>query len=250
MKHIKYLLALTLIAGAVHTHAASGHGAHWSYEGKEGPIHWGDISEEFKTCKLGKHQSPLDIETKLVKKSNLAAFKTNYKPSGAELVNNGHTIQVNLKDGGSADLGGKEYKILQFHFHTPSEEKVDGKAFPINAHLVHKSADGKLGVIGIFFKEGKENAALKDIFSNLPKKESKVSLSKNFNAADLLPQSTAHYSYTGSLTTPPCSEDVSFFILKNPIELSNNQLDSFKQVFKMNARPVQPLNGRVIQSKE
>jgi carbonic anhydrase len=250
MKNLKYLLALTLVTGTVHTYAASGHGAHWSYEGKEGPIHWGDISEEFKTCKLGKSQSPLDIETKLVKKSSLGAIKTNYKASAAELVNNGHTIQVNLKDGGSADLGGKEYKILQFHFHTPSEEKVDGKAYPINAHLVHKSADGKLGVIGVFFKEGKENTALKDIFSNLPKTESKASLSKNFNAADLLPQSTAYYSYTGSLTTPPCSEDVSFFILKNPIELSSNQLASFKQVFKMNARPVQPLNGRVIQSKE
>jgi carbonic anhydrase len=229
--------------------AAGGH-AHWSYEGKEGPSHWGDMSEEFKLCKLGKSQSPLDIDTKLVKKSAAAQVKPNYKASDAELVNNGHTIQVNLADGGIANLAGKEYKILQFHFHTPSEEKIDGKAYPINAHLVHKSADGKLGVIGVFFKEGKENAALKGIFAALPNAESKTPLKAKFNAGDLLPNSVANYSYTGSLTTPPCSEEVSFFILKTPIEMSTGQLAAFKKVFSMNARPVQPLNGRTIQVTE
>lgn len=173
-----------------------------------------------------------------------------YKASPAELVNNGHTIQINLGDGGVAQLAGKEYKILQFHFHTPSEEKVDGKGYPLNAHLVHKSNDGKLGVIGVFFKEGQESVALKDIFSNLPKSEAKSILKKNFNSADLLPSSAAYYSYVGSLTTPPCSEDVSFFILKAPIEMSAGQLASFKKVFPMNARPVQALNGRTIQSGE
>jgi carbonic anhydrase len=249
MKITKLLLTLLVSIGCGTSFAAGGHG-HWSYDGKAGPSHWGDISEEFKTCKIGKSQSPLDIDTKLVKKSNAGQVKVNYKSGVAELVNNGHTIQVNLADGGSANLGGKEYKILQFHFHTPSEEKIDGKAYPINAHLVHKSADGKLGVIGIFFKEGKENAPLKDIFSNLPKSESKVTLKNKFNAADILPSSSSNYSYSGSLTTPPCSEEVSFFIMRTPIEMSAAQLGSFKKVFNMNARPVQPLNGRTIQATE
>lgn len=245
----KLLLALFISAGCSIGYAAGGHG-HWSYDGKEGPSHWGDLSEEFKTCKLGKSQSPLNIDTKMVKKSSAGQVKPGYKASDAELVNNGHTIQVNLVDGGLANLGGKDYKILQFHFHTPSEETVDGKAYPINAHLVHKSADGKLGVIGVFFKEGKENPALKGIFSALPKSESKSALKSKFNAADLLPSSMANYSYAGSLTTPPCSEEVSFFILKTPIDMSASQLDAFKKVFSMNARPVQPLNGRTIQATE
>jgi len=249
MKTTKLLLALLVSIGCGVSVAAGGH-AHWSYDGKEGPSHWGDMSEEFKMCKLGKAQSPLDIDTKLVKKSSVGQVKANYKASDAELVNNGHTIQINLADGGVANLAGKEYKILQFHFHTPSEEKIDGKPYPINAHLVHKSADGKLGVVGIFFKEGKENAALKDIFSALPSSESKVALKNKFNVADLLPSSIANYSYTGSLTTPPCSEEVSFFILKTPIEMSAGQLAAFKKVFSMNARPVQPLNGRTIQATE
>lgn len=250
MKKTSIALIVLATLGLSNSFAATGHGPHWSYEGKEGPAHWGELSDEFKACKLGKSQSPLDIDTKLVKKSTAGQIKTGYKASAAELVNNGHTIQVNLKDGGSANLGGTEYKILQFHFHTPSEEKIDGKAYPINVHLVHKSSDGKLGVIGVFFKEGKENAALKDIFANLPSKESKAALAKNFNAQDLLPSSASYYSYTGSLTTPPCSESVSFFILKNPIEMSSAQLASFKKVFKMNARPVQALNGRTIQASE
>lgn len=249
MKIILNFIALATLTLS-QAYAASGHGAHWSYEGKEGPDNWGNISEEFKTCKLGKEQSPLDINTKLVKKSAANQVRLNYKASSGELVNNGHTIQINLNDAGNATLGNVDYKILQFHFHTPSEEKIDGKSYPINAHLVHKSSDGKLGVIGIFFKEGSENAALKEIFNMLPKKEGKLNLSKAFNPSDLLPKSSAHYAYSGSLTTPPCSESVSFFIMKNPIEMSSAQLTSFKKIFNMNARPVQPLNNRIIQSSD
>ncbi len=155
---------------------------------------------------------------------------------------------MNLAGDGLANLVGKDYKILQFHFHTPSEEIIDGKVYPINAHLIHKSADAKLGVVVIFFREGKENSALKDIFASLPKSEAKSALKRKFNANDLLPSSVANYNYTGSLTTPPCSEEVSFFILKTPIEMSASQVGAFKRIFNMNARPVRTLNGRVIQS--
>lgn len=221
-------------------------GPDWSYSGKTGPADWGNLSAEFQTCKLGMAQAPLNINTQSVEKATVGPIKTLYTPTAGEVVNNGHTIQVNLANGGQANLGGKDYKILQYHFHTPSEETLDGKAYPLNVHMVHQSSDGKLAVIGVFFKEGKENLALKDIFANLPAQEGKVGLKANFDASTLLASSTSFYSYVGSLTTPPCSEGVSFYILKNPIEMSQAQLAAFQKVFPMNARPVQPLNGRKI----
>lgn len=219
-------------------------GVHWSYEGATGPNNWGDLSKEFAVCKTGKVQSPIDIPTKSAVKAK-APIKTSYKASAGDIVNNGHTIQVALADGGSASLGG-EYKLLQFHFHTPAEEKVDGKSFPFNAHLVHKSADGKLAVIGVLFNEGKENTALKDVFANMPAKEGKTPLKTNFDATTILPKSLAYYGYAGSLTTPGCSEGVDFYILKTPVELSSAQLTAFKKIFPLNARPVMPLNGRKV----
>jgi carbonic anhydrase len=220
-------------------------GVHWGYEGKIGPSNWGDLSKEFATCKTGQVQSPIDIPTKSAVKVN-ATIKTNYKVSPGEIINNGHTIQVGLADGGSANFGSIDYKILQFHFHTPAEEKVDSKSFPFNAHLVHKSADGKLAVIGVLFNEGKENTSLKNVLANMPAKEGKVALKNPFNVASILPASLAYYGYAGSLTTPGCSEGVDFYILKTPVELSPQQLASFKKIFPLNARPVMPLNGRKV----
>jgi len=240
-------LALTF---AVVSSAALAEGKHWSYEGKEAPAKWGDLDKEFAVCKLGKEQSPIDIKTKDAKKAALAPIKTAYKSSGGDLVNNGHTIQVNLADGGAAPVPAGEYKLLQFHFHTPSEEKIDGKNFPLVAHLVHKSDAGKLAVIGVLFKTGKENAALKDIFAKLPAKEGKAPLAANFDTASLLPKSLAYYSFNGSLTTPPCSEGVAWHVLKEPVEISAAQVAQFTKIFKMNARPVQPLGSRTVQVSE
>lgn len=244
MKKSQVLLSIAFAFASAHAFAEGA--AHWSYQGKTGPQAWGSLSKEFLTCKTGEMQSPLDIKTAGLEKSEAGPLQINYKSSAADLINNGHTIQVSLADGGAATLGGKSYKVLQFHFHTPSEEKVNGKGYPINAHLVHKSDDGSLGVIGVFFKVGKENQALKGIFAHLPKKEGKTALKSHFDAASLLPATLEYYSYQGSLTTPPCSEGVSFYILKNPIEMSKKQLEAFRKVFKMNARPVQPLNGRKV----
>lgn len=234
-------LAVAMLSGGCFADGA----AHWGYEGKVGPSNWGALEKEFAACKVGQMQAPIDIPSKAATPAT-APITTKYKASAGEIINNGHTIQVALADGGSAVLGGVDYKILQFHFHTPAEEKIDGKGFPFNAHLVHKSADGKLAVIGILFNEGSENKSIKDIFANLPAKEGKVALKTNFDAASMLPSSLAYYNYAGSLTTPPCSEGVSFYILKTPVELSKDQLNAFKKIFKMNARPIQPLNGRKI----
>jgi carbonic anhydrase len=223
---------------------------HWTYEGKENPAKWGDIDKSFEVCKLGTEQSPIDIKTKDAKKAALAPLKPAYKPSAGELVNNGHTVQVNLADAGADTFPVGEYKLLQFHFHTPSEEKIDGKNFPLVAHLVHRNDAGKLAVIGVLFKTGKENAALKDMFTKLPAKEGKAPLAASFDAAGLLPKSLAYYTFKGSLTTPPCSEGVAWYVLKEPVEISAAQVAAFQKIFKMNARPVQPLGGRTVQVSE
>ncbi len=220
--------------------------AHWSYSGHGGPEHWAELEKDFGTCKLGNQQSPINIETKNTAKAPLPAIRTSYTASEAELVNNGHTIQINLSKGGSAALSNGDYELLQFHFHTPSEEKIDGKAYPLVAHFVHKNNADKLAVIAVMFKEGRENAALKDVFAKLPAKEAKEPLAEKFDATKLLPQSLGYFSFTGSLTTPPCSEGVSWHVLKAPVEMSKVQIAAFRKVFAMNARPVQPLNGRKV----
>lgn len=243
------MLKKFLVAGLLFTSAlayAEGHHVHWSYAGEADPSHWSEISEEFSTCKIGKEQSPIDISSKSAEKAALAPIQTAYKASAGELINNGHTIQIGLADAGSATVPSGEYKLLQFHFHTPSEEKIDGKNFPLVAHLVHKNAAGNLAVIAVLFKEGKENSALKDIFSKLPADEDKSSLAVPFDVTSLLPTSLGYYTFKGSLTTPPCSEGVAWHVLKEPVEISSAQIDAFKKVFKMNARPVQPLNGRKV----
>ena len=248
MKANKILLGLLIAFGSSQVLAEGA--AHWTYEGKENPAKWGDIDKTFESCKLGKEQSPIDIQTKQAKKAALAPIQPAYKSSAGELVNNGHTIQINLADGGMATVPSGGYKLLQFHFHTPSEEKIDGKNFPLVAHLVHRNEAGKLAVVGVLFKTGKENAALKTIFANLPAKEGKAPLAANMDASALLPKSLAYYTYNGSLTTPPCSEGVAWHVLKEPVEISAAQVAAFKKIFQMNARPVQPLNGRVVQASE
>lgn len=245
--HLLLAVSLAMVGGTAAAADQHQHGPHWEYGGKGGPAHWGSMDKGFETCKLGKEQSPIDISSKSTEKTNLPAIKTSYKSSAGELVNNGHTIQVNVADGGSAAVPSGEYKLLQFHFHTPSEEKIDGKNFPLVAHLVHRNEAGNLAVIGVLFKEGKENAALKDIFAALPAKEGKEPLKANFDASSLLPAAMGYYAFKGSLTTPPCSEGVAWQVLKTPVEMSKAQIKAFQKVFKMNARPVQPLNGRKVQ---
>jgi len=247
----KVLLAVSLTAVASLSFAQGS--VKWGYDGNIGPANWGDLSPEFAMCKTGKVQAPIDISSKGLAKAS-APVKTFYHNSKATVVNNGHTIQVDLPDGGYASLSDDDFNILQFHMHAPGEETVDGKRYPFNAHLVHinpgdnesDTERGKLAVIGIFFQEGKENAALKPIFDVMPAKAGKVVMKDKFDVSKLLPKSLAYYSYSGSLTTPGCNEGVTFYILKTPVEMSAAQLAQFKKIFPMNARPVMPLNGRKV----
>jgi carbonic anhydrase len=245
-KTIFCLFTLVLATNVVMVLASDGHGAHWAYEGHAGPDHWANLDHDFMQCQSGREQSPIDISTSAVERANLAPIKLTYNPAPAELVNNGHTIQVNLTEGGSMKVPSGEYKILQFHFHTPSEEKIDGRSFPLVIHLVHKNAAGQLAVIAVLVNAGEENPVLKDIFADLPAKHGKALLQTHVDLSGLVPVTLGYYIFKGSLTTPPCSEGVTWHVLKTPIEMSLNQINAFKQVVKMNARPVQPLNGRKI----
>jgi carbonic anhydrase len=241
------LAAATLaIAGFAPAHAADT--PHWGYEGHGGAAHWAELDPAFKTCRLGKHQSPIDIDShKVAKAPSAPPLAIHYASGPVTVVNNGHTVQVNLASPGTIMLGGTEYKLLQFHFHTPSEEKIDGRDYPLVAHLVHKSAQGQLAVIAVLFELGKENATLKPVFDQLPAKEGdSVKLTTDIDPTNLLPADRSHYSFAGSLTTPPCSEEVRWQVLKTPVEFSSAQFASFKKLYTMNARPVQPLNGRKV----
>ena len=244
----KHLLIAAACAIALPPAFAEGPAAHWSYEGHGSPAHWAELDAGFKTCQLGKLQSPIDIETRKVEKAAGAQpIGFAYTGGAAEVVNNGHTIQVNLPASGAITLDGAEYKLLQFHFHTPSEEKIDGKPYPLVAHLVHKNAQGQLAVVAVLFKQGQENAALKPVFEHLPAKPGETTkLDASFDPAQLLPANRGFYAFMGSLTTPPCSEEVRWQVLKTPVEVSAAQLASFRKLYTMNARPVQPLNGRKV----
>lgn len=225
--------------------AASVAGAHWTYEGEEGPEHWGEISAEYEACGAGKAQSPIDLAG--FGEADLANITFNYQPSKVNILNNGHTIQVNYDDGSSIDLDGTTYKLAQFHFHAPSEHSVAGTLADAELHLVHKSDDDRLAVVGVLIQKGAENPAFKDVWANLPAEKADVkTVDGMVMAADLLPQVQTTFRYDGSLTTPPCSEGVKWNVMTTPIEMSEAQLAAFSAIVEANNRPVQPLGDRAL----
>jgi carbonic anhydrase len=220
---------------------------HWSYREHGGAAKWGELDRSFATCKLGKLQSPVDIRD--ARLADLPAIKFDYKPSPLKILDNGHTIQVNYAPGSSIDIGGARYELVQFHFHKPSEEKINGKPHDMVVHLVHKGADGKLAVVAVLLDKGKMNPMIDLIWKNLPtEKEEETRPGATVDAAELLPANKGYFTFQGSLTTPPCSEEVRWFVLKNPVTISESELAAFGKRYPMNARPTQPLNGRTIQA--
>lgn len=245
------VLAPWVLAAGVHATEKhdGGHDVHWGYEGKAGPLVWGDLKSEFATCKTGKTQSPIDLESGKATEAGGDTLDISYNPSILKVLNNGHTIQVNYEPGSSMIIDGKKYDLLQFHFHTPSEYTVDGKAYPLEEHFVHKNAEGQLAVMGVFYKEGKKNDLIQSIWDNLPSEvnKEKVTDSVKINAKDTLPGDQSHFHFAGSLTTPPCSEGVNWMVMASPMEASVDQINKFKSIVKMNARPIQPHNDRKIE---
>lgn len=223
--------------------SAKPHTAHWSYGGAEGPDNWGKIAPEYEMCEHGKRQSPIDLKWSKQKGSRSLEF--HYSDASYTVVDNGHTIQVNVPAGSYAMIDGKRYDLAQFHFHTLSEHTFSGKHFPLEAHFVHKDSNGALAVVGVMFNEGKSNPDLAKIFKNIPKtKDSEVKVSSTFNPSSLIPASHTHYKYDGSLTTPPCSENVNWTVLNSPKEMSEDQIRFFNQHYVNNNRPTQPLHER------
>ncbi|MEJ2200122.1 MAG: carbonic anhydrase family protein [Desulfuromonadaceae bacterium] len=224
-----------------------GHGAvHWGYTGDIGPAHWGDLAPEFSACKEGQSQTPINL-TGLVD-IDLPPINFSYGEVGVAVLNNGHTIQANYETGSSIEVEGSTYKLIQFHFHNPSENVINGQSFPIEAHLVHKSDDGKLAVVTVMFEEGAANPVIDTVWRYMPAQANADKTSnETLNVMAMLPESKDYYSFTGSLTTPPCTEGVKWMILKTPMTVSAEQILKFQRVLGMaNNRPLQPLNGRVI----
>jgi carbonic anhydrase len=215
--------------------------AHWDYEGPMGPENWG---KEFPRCGRGKEQAPLDIKGPFLKAR--FSIAPDYKPGPLRILNNGHTIQVNVNPGSKMRIDGVPYDLLQFHFHRPSEEALNGKRQAMVIHFVHKNAGGELAVLGVLLQMGNENPGIKTLWSHAPEKEGPEQQPDGvvFNPANLLPREMDFYHYDGSLTTPPCTEKVKFFILRTMVNIAPEQVNQFP--FKLNARPIQPLNDRVI----
>jgi carbonic anhydrase len=216
---------------------------HWDYGKEHGPLHWG---EEFKTCGVGHRQSPIDIVN--AEKADLPPLGFDYKPSRLAIVDNGHTILVNYAAGSSLRVGGSSYMLTQFHFHLPSEERIQGRSFDMVAHLVHTGANGQLAVVAVLLEKGKENGLVKRLWDSVPKESGKEAVveAAQVNAAELLPADRGYYTYPGSLTTPPCSEAVTWFVLKQPVQVSADEVAGFAKWYSNNARPPQPLFDRVV----
>lgn len=234
MKHLMMVaMALTISSGALAEN-------HWGYEGAEGPSHWGGL------CSSGKNQSPVDLRDAVSAKLAPLSFK--YESLAQDVLNNGHTVQVTYAPGSTLTLDSHPYQLKQFHFHAPSENLLDGKHFPLEAHFVHADADGNLAVVAVFFETGAANAALAKLGKDLPLRAGdKHDLDVKLAAAELMPKTREYYRFSGSLTTPPCSEGVNWLVLKHPVSASEQQIEQLHAAMGHdNARPVQPLNARVI----
>ena len=225
-------------------------GDHWSYHGKTGPEHWGDLKPEFIMCKIGKNQSPVDINR--IVEAELKELKISYRPGASYLVNNGHTIKVSYEKGSYLEVDGTKFELKQFHFHAPSEHKIKGKLYPFEAHFVHIDKNGNIAVIGVLFKEGRKNPVIEKLWKNISSKVGeKVKITDKINAYDLLPKKKKYYRYSGSLTTPPCSEGVRWFVMVEEMELSKEQIEKFRKLMGGDTnRPVQPLNARMVMKQD
>ncbi|MCX7217911.1 MAG: carbonic anhydrase family protein [Burkholderiales bacterium] len=233
-------------ANAAALAAVSAHSAiHWSYEGEGGPLSWVKLNPSYASCDNGQRQSPIDIRDGI--HVDLDPLTFDYKASRFSVIDNGHTIQVNMGAGNYINVSGKNYELLQFHFHKPSEERVNGKSFEMVVHLVHKGGDGKLAVVAVLIERGKAQALVQSVWNNLPlEKNESVQALSTMDLNQLLPTKREYYTYMGSLTTPPCSEGVLWLVMKENIEISPEQLAIFNRLYPMNARPIQKTAGRLI----
>jgi carbonic anhydrase len=223
---------------------------HWGYDGDVGPAYWGVLEPDWALCGSGEQQSPIDIPSS--SPIHAAALEQSYLPSELNIFNNGHTVQINYDPGSTLLVDGEPYELVQYHFHAASEHTVDGTARPMEAHFVHRNADGDLAVVGVFLEPGAENAFYAPIFAHLPatKGEPERVDDVRVDATDLLPGVESHWRYDGSLTTPPCTEQVKWMVMNTPVAVGSEQIASFTALYSGNARPTQAMNERTFQMAE
>ena len=225
------------------------HPPHWAYEGRGGPQAWGKLKPEFTACATGQRQSPIDIRNGL--ELELEPVHFDYQPSRFGVIDTGHTVQVNLAAGNAIDIGGRRYELLQFHFHRPSEERINGRQFDMVVHLVHKDAEGRLAVVAVLLERGAAQPLLQTVWNHLPLEKGEEAPARvQLDLNELLPTQRGYYTYMGSLTTPPCSEGVLWVVLQQPVQISGTQIDIFSRLYPMNARPIQQASGRLIKQSQ
>lgn len=228
---------------------------HWSYEGNTGPINWGGLNPAYRACSNGLKQSPINIDFSKVKvlKDSAKPLSILYQPTPVDVLNTGNTIQAHLtNDQNRLNLNGNQYTLQQFHFHTPSEHKLNGKHQEMELHLVHQDENGKIAVLGILITEGSKHKTLDEIWKVLPAQKTKdaIAINQPLQLNDLLPKNQTFFLYEGSLTTPPCTENVHWVVFKESIEMSKSQIEAFQKIFPDNHRPIQPINDRDIFMKK
>jgi carbonic anhydrase len=235
--------------------SAAAEAPHWNYGPDHGPATWGSLSPEFVACAEGQNQSPIDLASSAM--ADLPEMKFSSAPAAlrivhhehmSDVVNTGHSIQVNAAGQDTLLVDGEAFVLLQYHFHSPSEHTVNGAHSPMEMHLVHRSAGGGLAVLGALIEEGAHNAAFDPVWANFPKEKGVETHLEHvvIDVDDLLPRDLSAFRYDGSLTTPPCSEGVKWLVLATPVQLSKEQIAAFRAVVHDNNRPVQPLNGRTV----
>ena len=234
---------LSLLITLAFCSAQETHPSHWSYEQ---PEQWGKLDPAYSSCSLGRTQSPIDVKDAIPR--DLPALKIDYQDGLLNIIDNGHTIQVNYAPGSTLSVGDKTYSLKQFHFHHPAEEHINGKSFPFVAHLVHADAEGHIAVMAVLFETGTANALIDRLWKNLPseKDEANTIFFDSGQVRDLLPSERGYFSFKGSLTTPPCTEGVTWYVLQSYLTISPEQVKAFAKIYPMNARPIQATNGREI----
>lgn len=244
------VICCTLVLAAASAVQQQHPGHDWDYGESQGPNHWGELKPEFAPCKNGHHQSPIDIRNP--QKADLPPMQFEYKPSPLRIIDNGHTVMIKYGPGSFLSVSGKKYALQQFHFHRPSEETINGKSYEMEVHLVHADPEGNLAVVAILLTKGEDNPLVHTLWSDLPKEKDKEETFENvlIDAGGLLPADRAYYTYPGSLTTPPCTENVTWFVLKQPVALSSAEIAQFSKLYRHDARPTQPLYDRVVQVSE
>ena len=244
MKFLTKLLVLVWACMAAASYASDG-GVHWAYKGEHGPEHWGDLSPDFVQCKVGVNQSPIDIVGAV--EADLPPLVLDYSSRTIDLINNGHTAQMNVEPGSFLRVEGEEFELLQFHIHVPSEHWVNGEQFLLEAHYVHQNARGELAVVGVLYNEGEDPPALAKHISRIPSEVGKpVAFDEALSNLAIASMDKGYYRYNGSLTTPPCSEGVRWYVLKQIHTVSKKRRDIFNELIGDDARGPQPINARPV----